>query len=65
MTIKGDKRTFQYRTDREVYYNPQDHILVHEYEVSLCNPFTFYDPDTESECQLYENEIDSIHIQLK
>ena len=65
LTIRGGKRIFEYRIDKEVYYNSQDHILVHEYEISQCNPFNFYDPDTESECQLYENEIDSIRIQLK
>tara|TARA_B110000285_G_C15131735_1_gene624045 strand:- start:2207 stop:2626 length:420 start_codon:yes stop_codon:yes gene_type:complete len=63
--MNKSNKSFKYIKDIKVFYDKSDNVLVHEYETKECDPFGFYDPDIESEYNLYDLEIDGVTIILK
>ena len=57
--------SFHYIVDNYSDYDKKYNLLIENYEKSICNPFNFYDTDSEEEYELYINDKNNHTIIMK
>lgn len=61
----GSSFSFHYIVNNYSDYDNKSNLLIEKYEKTICNPFNFYDSDSEEEYELYINDKNNYTIRMR